>query len=971
QVGDEVLALAPGAFSTYITVPAQFVVAKPACLSIEEAATIAVPFFTAYYALHHIGNIQSGERVLIHAAAGGVGLAAVQLAQRAGAEVFATAGSEAKRAYLRSLGVERVMDSRSLKFADEVMAATNGQGVELVLNSLAGDFAAKSLAVLADNGRFLELGKRDLLDQQQVANLGRPISYFAVDWTETAIADPALIGTLLRRLVRDFADGALKASPVRVFPIGDAVAAFRYMAQAKHIGKIAITQPVPTVPFERTVSIHPGASYLVTGGLGGLGLIVAGWLVEHGARHLVLMGRTAPTDQVRERLHQFEEAGVQVLVAQADVGQSEQVAGVLRGIGQSMPALRGIVHAAGVLDDGVLAQQQWPRFVKVMGPKVTGAWNLHSLTRGYDLDFFVLFSSASSLLGSPGQSNYAAANAFLDALAHYRFAHGQPALSINWGPWAGAGMAARLDKKLTAKMVLRGFHDIAPKQGLQAFGHLIRQPRAQVAVLPIDWHQWQHSDPSVAGLRLLEHFVGQSSGQPEIGEASHTGSAVLGAPATERQHLVQRYLVEQVAAVLGLDVSRLDVEQPLIDLGMDSLMAVEVKNRVQSDLGVSILATSLIEGHNTVQLTMQVLDRLPAKTALPPSAGQTHQSRDAEERGVDHSTAVNGPSGDLSPKPAESRALGTAGVSISMSGAKSQSTARAQIDSQSRVNTGGFAVGVGTLATHSRVSGAGNEPFFFGRPESPLYGCYHPPATVPSRDCGIVVCQPMAQEYIRSHRACRQLATRLARAGFPVLRFDYYGTGDSGGESEDARVALWRANLEHAVQELRARSTASRVSLVGLRLGATLAMMFGAEQEMVDDLVLWEPIVSGPSYLAEIIARHEEALNYFTTRPKREKGDAGGNEVLGFALSEAMQAELAAIDLLSLSRRPANRALVLQRQLTPAARSLTEHLQVVGSQSVLRHVAAPEIWTEDPDKALVPHETLENIVAWLSEVKHA
>ena len=237
------IAIAGGCFGSFVTAPAKFVVRKPVALSFEEAATIAIPFVTAHFTLNHLGGMRAGERVLIHAAAGGVGLAAVQLAQRAGAEIFATAGSPEKRAYLQSIGVPHVMDSRSLDFADEIMALTQGQGVDVVLNSLAGEFIPKSLSVLADGGRFLEIGKSGLLDEEQAAQLGRGIAYHIVDWSVTAQHDPALIRSMLLEIVSLIEAGELKPLPYRSFPIDRAVEAFRYMAQAKHIGKIVITQP--------------------------------------------------------------------------------------------------------------------------------------------------------------------------------------------------------------------------------------------------------------------------------------------------------------------------------------------------------------------------------------------------------------------------------------------------------------------------------------------------------------------------------------------------------------------------------------------------------------------------------------------------------------------------------------------------------------------------------------------------------
>ncbi|HEY9226744.1 MAG TPA: SDR family NAD(P)-dependent oxidoreductase, partial [Gemmatimonadaceae bacterium] len=434
-VGDEVIAMVDRSFATYVIAPANLTVRKPKNLSFAEAATIPVTFLTAQYALHALGRMAPGDRVLIHAATGGVGMAAMQLAKRAGAEIFGTAGNPVKRELARTLGADHVADSRSLSFADDVMQATNGQGVDIVLNSLAGDFIPKSLGVLRRGGRFIEIGKTDIWDATRVAAEYPGIGYSALYLGEVTAADPQYIRNMLLELLQDFESGTLTPLPVHAFPLEKAVDAFRFMAQAKHTGKVVLTQ-------HHGSQVRADATYLVTGGLGGLGLLVARSLAADGARHLVLMGRRAPSATAQATIDQLVASGVQVVVATADVAQAADVQRVIAQIATTLPPLRGIVHAAGVVEDAMLADQDAGRFSRVLAPKVAGTWNLHTLTREFPLDFFVLFSSGAALLGSPGQGNYAAANLFLDALAHQRHAHGLPALSINWGSWAEVGMAA-------------------------------------------------------------------------------------------------------------------------------------------------------------------------------------------------------------------------------------------------------------------------------------------------------------------------------------------------------------------------------------------------------------------------------------------------------------------------------------------------------------------------------------------------
>ena len=297
EPGDKVMAVARGGFGTYVTVRADHVSSLPAGVSMAEAASIPVAFLTTFYGLHRLAHLKTDDRVLIHAAAGGVGLAAVQLAQRAGAEIFATAGSPEKRHHLQTLGVTHVFDSRSLDFASEIMSRTGGRGVDIVLNSLAGEFIAKSVSVLAPGGRFLELGKRGILTREQFGEVRPDCEYYAYDLGEEALADSSLLPGLFQDLLAAFAKGELRALPLTTFSNERVVDAFRFMAQAKHIGKIVVMKPVVdgaarTSP--TSLRLRDDATYLITGGLGGLGLETARWMVREGAGQVVLMGRHPP-----------------------------------------------------------------------------------------------------------------------------------------------------------------------------------------------------------------------------------------------------------------------------------------------------------------------------------------------------------------------------------------------------------------------------------------------------------------------------------------------------------------------------------------------------------------------------------------------------------------------------------------------------------------------------------------------------
>ena len=602
EIGEPVIAIALGTFSQYVTVNADLVVHKPSILSFEEAATIPVVFLTAYYTLHHLAKISAGDRVLIHAATGGVGQAAIQLAQQAGAKVFGTA-SPHKWPFLKSLGVKHIMNSRTLDFAEQVMAITEGEGVDIVLNSLTGEgFISKSLSVLHCGGHFLEIAKNGIWTPSQVAQFKPDISYFIVDLVQICQQQPALIKSMLHDLMLQFKAGQLKPLPRKLFPITDVISAFRYMQQAKHLGKIVITPP--TTEMDKSVLFHADNTYLITGGLGGLGLLVARWMVEQGAKYLVLVGRRGANKTVKSQLKALEQTGAKVVVAQADVSIATQIARVLADIEQTLPPLRGIIHAAGVLDDGVLSSQNWERFEKVMAPKVQGAWNLHTLTQHNSIDFFILFSSAASLLGSIAQANYAAANSFLDALAYYRRAQGLPCMSINWGAWSEIGVAA--ERKADEQMHKKGLWSIAPQQGLQILEQLFSKKQAtQVGVIPINWSQFI-TQGGAASL-FLSHFK-QVEGPKTEQELDFT-EKLKSMQANERQGYLTAHVQSQVAKVLGLNASQpIALQQGFFDLGMDSLTSVELRNRLQVSLDTPLPSTLAFD-YPTLETLVNYLDQ--------------------------------------------------------------------------------------------------------------------------------------------------------------------------------------------------------------------------------------------------------------------------------------------------------------------------------------------------------------------------
>lgn len=600
QIGDKVFGLAPGCFGNYVTTMADYVVPMPENLSFAEAATMPVTFLTAYYALHTCGKMKAGEKVLVHAAAGGVGMAAVQLAQRAGVEVFGTA-STGKWEHLKSMGVNYIMNSRTLDFADEIMTYTDGQGVDLVLNSLTGEFIPKNLSVMVENGRFLEIGKVDIWDQAQIAAVKPNASYDIIFLDDVRLQDSALIRTMMLELAAAVADGSLKPLPSHVFNVQDAAEAFRFMAQAKHIGKIVLTQPADDIrQGEDGLLFRENASYLITGGLGGLGLAVADWMVAQGARNLVLVGRSGASESAQIKLDELAELGATIKVAKGDISRHEDVSRILDEIGENesaVPPLRGIIHAAGILDDGVLLQQDWSRFARVMAPKVDGAWYLHALTRKLPLDFFVLFSSASSVLGSVGQGNYVAANIFLDGLASYRRSMGLPALSVSWGAWDEVGMMASLDTREQLRWQKQGIGSITPDQGVRALEQIMLHENSHVAVVPIDWPAFLRSFSDSPMFSEMARDVPPKAEAKQVDAADPALLQELSdAPANKQQQILLEHVREQARMIFGLDASYpIDPRQPFSELGLDSLMAVELRNALTNSVKAVLPATILFD----------------------------------------------------------------------------------------------------------------------------------------------------------------------------------------------------------------------------------------------------------------------------------------------------------------------------------------------------------------------------------------
>ena len=615
-IGDEVIAAGwPGSLATHTTVDARFVAFKPRHLSFEQAATIPIAFLTAYYSLKTLGQLQPGERVLIHSGAGGLGLAAVQLALKAGAIVFATAGSPEKRELLAALGVPHVMDSRSLAFADEVLDLTDGEGVDLVLNSLSGDAIDKGLSILRPYGRFIEVGKTDIYKNRKIGMrpLRKNISMFVVDLLGAVGPRPDLARSLMREVLGRFESNELSPLPYRVFPVARVADAFRDMAQAKHVGKLILSmQETEGMPVERSVrqsvAIDADASYLVTGGLGGFGLAVADYLSRRGARRLALVGRRGVLPSTQAAVESLRRRGIEVMVFPADVTDRERMHDVIATVQRNMGPLRGIMHAAMVLDDAPIERLTEERMWKAMAPKIMGAWNLHSLTVDIPLDFFVLFSSFASMVGNAGQANYVAGNAFLEALAYYRRGRGLPALAVNWGVVGEVGHVAESPE--TADRLDRlGLKPMPLSETLDTLDKLMSSDAVQVGVAEIEWKSFlrttgMHSSPRYSGL----------GGDPAAEESQLSLRSgirdILEADETLLPSMVETYIREHLARAMGSAPARIDTQQSLRNLGVDSLIAVEVRNHINTELGVNVPLAKLMQSESINALVAFVSERL-------------------------------------------------------------------------------------------------------------------------------------------------------------------------------------------------------------------------------------------------------------------------------------------------------------------------------------------------------------------------
>ncbi|MFD3880771.1 SDR family NAD(P)-dependent oxidoreductase [Streptomyces microflavus] len=660
-VGDEVVAAVTGSLATHVRARACVVTPVPDGLSAGQAVTVPSSFLSAYYALHTQAHLTAGDRVLVHTATGGVGMAALQIARWKGAEVYATAGSEQKRDLLQRLGIQHIADSRSLDFAKKFRADGAGNGMDVILNTLAGEAIRTNLSLLAPHGRYVELTQRDIVENTPLplGLLADNKSFFSIDVWTMLRQDPERVAKVLDEIWDLVRRGILEPLSAEEFELHDVANAFQHMARAQHTGRIVIRFPAsPTTsshipssadaPAEAvgTPPLRPDATYLVTGGMGGLGRHLAHWLVDRGCTRLLLVGRSELDDDGREHLRRLESRGADATYTALDVAQP----GALKALldlreRYSEPPVRGVFHLAGVLGHVPLTDVGRTELAEILRPKTAGAWELHSALGKTEL--FVLFSSAASQISSPFRGCYAAGNAFLDALGHYRRARGLPATVINWGFWEEAGMTARWEEENERSSRPQGMSSFTPAEGMTVLEEILRADRPQTTPLPTDWPQWARAYPDAVSSPLLRELTATHPTNtpapptpPEMRSLSQPAPprkqpAVSGndeavqppadSPGTDSQRLpahgsrdsstpadsVNRETLEgaitKIAAdVLGTPHERIRSKRPLLKQGMDSLMAAQLRNRLQREFDVKLPITMLLKGATVVTIADQI-----------------------------------------------------------------------------------------------------------------------------------------------------------------------------------------------------------------------------------------------------------------------------------------------------------------------------------------------------------------------------
>ncbi len=629
-IGDMVVGFAKNAFSTHVTAPRRVFMPLPAGTTPEGAAGIPVAFLTAWYGLVELAKVKRGERVLIHGAAGGVGLAAIQIARARGATVIATVSTPDKRALVQLFGAHEVHDSRSLAFADTIRQ-THG-GVDVVLNSLSGEAMRASFKCLKPFGRFVELGKRDYVANTELGlrPFRRNLTYFGVDLDQLLAQDPRLVAKGLKELAAGFAKGIYAPLPHRTFAAEEIGEAFRLMQSAAHVGKIVIRPPVcadVTIPQPLAPAFTPGDGVqLVVGGAGGFGFETAAWLAQSGAKRVVVASRRGVVDDgLQTRIAAWRAKGILFAVEQVDASDGASVDALIARVAATYGPITGVYHTAMVLQDGLIRGLEPEALAAVLAPKIDGAAHLDRATRDQPVAQFVLFSSISALIGNPGQGAYVAANAYLEGLARKRIAEGLPALAVGWGAIADAGVLAR--DQATAEQLERisGITGLASADALSRLGRLLRAA-GRLTDPVVYCARWQRTglmrDLPILSTSAFANVFDDEGQQNEAAEID-IAALIAGKSDAEAQRLLGDLIAGKIARILRLSAQEIDVDRPFAEMGMDSLMALELSMNIEHELGVGLPLVAITSVPNLRELSRRLL-----QSVRTPGAAETIDAGD-------------------------------------------------------------------------------------------------------------------------------------------------------------------------------------------------------------------------------------------------------------------------------------------------------------------------------------------------------
>ncbi|KAH8811665.1 putative polyketide synthase [Xylogone sp. PMI_703] len=619
KVGDHICAMMKGHYANLVRLPSVNVGKMPKGMPFDVAASIPMVFCTAHYSLYETARLQNGETVLIHAAAGGVGQAAIMLARLAGAEIFVTVGTKEKRDFVidtYGISPDHIFSSRNTSFGKQIMTMTQNRGVDVVLNCLAGDMLQETWNCIAMLGRFVEIGKRDieLNNHLEMAPFTRNVTFSSIDLTYVMKYRAHMLSKALAEVMHLLESGSIHpVKPITVYPISDIERAFRLMQSGKHRGKVIIEphpeDPIKVLPKTRQSQFRPDASYLIVGGSGGIGRSISRWMVKQGVKHLILLSRTGQTRAVaRQFMSELSESGCNVAVYSCDVSDAGQLKRVIKKCAESMPPIRGVIQAAMSLKDSIFEQMPYNSYVEALYPKVLGTWNIHEVFSGVALDFFIMLSSAAGIAGNSGQANYAAGSTFLDAIARYRASRGIPGVTLDLGVIGGVGYVSE-NRELASRLEKLGHVAIDEDKLLAMVESAILDPIRDV-----------ESSQIISGLTAGFDFSDSKFSQLRQNMAATTGG-VGGGPAKagtisdqlassksiqEAIDFIMKAIVGKLSKDFMISESEINIEDSLAALGVDSLVAVELRNWVMKQMKADISIFDVLQSKSLTTLAEKI-----------------------------------------------------------------------------------------------------------------------------------------------------------------------------------------------------------------------------------------------------------------------------------------------------------------------------------------------------------------------------